>query len=225
MENYQTILAKEAPPALSIIQDFSPEGKEFFINSETQGSTTFTDHWFFVEAIPSWISYLVSFSVGIAILLIVVSGVMIMVHPEIESTKDKAYKTITWSLVGLIIMVLPYSIVAIIDNLPFTGVNPDTDIEINQDKSINNEVIDNLAKGDLRSEIIPQTIQIILQIMGTISLVLFLYAGFLLVMRDGEEEKVTKARNLMMYSLLGVVVALLSYIIVEGVIQLNFEKG
>jgi lysylphosphatidylglycerol synthetase-like protein (DUF2156 family) len=225
VDKYQTILSKEAPPALSEIQGFSPEGKEFFINPDTRGTSTFTDHWFFLEAIPSWISYLVSFSVGIAILLIVVSGVMLMVHPEIESTKEKAYKTITWSLIGLVIIVLPYSIVSLIDNLPFKGINPDTNIEINEYNSIKTNVIDNLAQGDLRSEIIPQIIQIILQIMGTISLVLFLYAGFLLVMRDGEEEKVTKAKNLMMYSLLGVIIALLSYIIVEGVIQLNFEKG
>lgn len=215
-----SLLAAAAPPSLDAIQDFSPSAENIFVNPGTQPTSEVIDHWFFTTAIPEWISYLITFSAGAAILMIVVGGIMLMIHPEQEDMKDKGQQTIVWSIAGLIISVLAYTIVEIINRLPFLSGNPQTDLGIEETAEIQN-----LASGNLRAEIIPQAIQLILQIMGTLALVLFLYAGVLYVIRDGEDEKITKARNLMIWAFAGMTVSLLAYLIVEGVVQLNFERS
>lgn len=216
----QFLLSDITPPSLNSFKDFTPSSETTFVKPDVNATSEVLNHWVFTTALPDWISYLITFSAGIAILMIVIGGVMIMINPEIEDYKTRGYNTIVWSLVGLIISVLAFSIVEIVNMLPFTSENPATDLRINQTDEINN-----LAGGNLRAEIIPQAIQMILQLMGTLALVLFLYAGVLYVTSDGEEDKTTKARNLMTWSFVGITISLLAYLIVEGVVQLNFERG
>jgi len=215
-----SFLSDITPPSLNAFKDFYPSNETTFVKPDAQATSEVLDHWIFTNAIPEWISYLITFSAGIAILMIVAGGVMIMIHPEQEDFKTKGYNTILWALAGLIISVLAFSIVEIVNMLPFTSENPATDLRINQTNEISN-----LAGGNLRTEIIPQSIQIILQLMGTLALLIFLYAGVLYVISDGEEDKTTKARNLMTWSFIGITISLLAYLIVEGVVQLNFERG
>lgn len=214
------LLLAEAPPSLSAVEGFIPASDSTFINPGTTASTDVIKHWFFATALPQWISYLITFAAGAAVLMLVAAGVMIMLYPEQEDMKTKAYKTIIWAIAGIIISVLAYTIVEIVNVIPYLGSNPEIDIQIETDQGIGN-----LAQGDLRSEIIPQTIKLILQLMGTLAFALFLYAGGLLVIRDGDEESTTKARRLIIYSVIGIIVALLAYIIIEAVVQLNFERG
>ena len=215
-----SLLLAEAPPSLNEIEGFNPGSEDAFINPGTSASSELINHWFFSDALPQWISYLITFSAGAAVLMIVVGGVMLMLNPEQEDMKEKGFKTITWAIAGLIISMLAYSIVEIVNQVPFLGSNPTTDLDIDTGNGI-----ENLAQGDLRSEIIPDIIKIILQLMGTLAFLLLLYAGVLMVIRDGEEEKITKARRLIIYAIVGIAISLVAYIVVEGVIQLNFEKG
>jgi cbb3-type cytochrome oxidase subunit 3 len=218
MHNFHLIA--DAIPSLDAITDFDVTSIDEFIKPDASANNkSIFKHWIFTSAIPAWISYAISLSVAIAILLIVVSGIYLMLSPEDEELKTKAIDTIKWSIVGLIIIMLSYTIVEIINNIKFdSGTNPDIAIHIKSQKEL-----DNLAKGDLRSEIIPEIIKTILKLMGTLAFLLFIYAGVIMVLRDGDQEKVTKAKQILKYSVIGAVVALTAYLVVEAVINFDFS--
>ncbi len=217
--NVSDLLA-DAIPDLDSITDFYPSDFEEFVKPDTVAANGgIFEHWFFTDAIPSWMSYGISLSVAIAILLIVVAGIYLMLSPEDEDLKTKAIDTIVWSIAGLIIIVLSYTIVEIVSNLDFSsGTNPNINVDVKSQKEL-----DGLVKGDLRSELIPEFIQTILKLMGTLAFLLFIYAGGMMVLRDGDQEKVTKAKRILIYAIVGVVVSLLAYLIIEAVIQFNFN--
>jgi len=212
-------LAGEAP-SLSDLRGFSPAHESALIKpaqEAVKNNGDILEHSFFTDAVPQLIDYILQFSAGIAVLMIVVGGVMIMLGGEDEEYKSRGITTITWAIAGLIIATLAYVIVEIVNRISVSEGNPEVDVFID-----NGHGIANLAGGNLLTEIIPRIIQIILQITGAIALGLLMYAGALMVMRDADDEKVTKARTLMLYALIGVVVSVLAYVIIEGVLLINF---
>ena len=213
------LLAGEAP-SLSDLRGFSPAHESGLIKpaqEAVKNNGDILEHSFFTDAVPQLIDYILQFSAGIAVLMIVVGGVMIMLGGEDEEYKSRGITTITWAIAGLIIATLAYVIVEIVNRISVSEGNPEVDVFID-----NGHGIANLAGGNLLTEIIPRIIQIILQITGAIALGLLMYAGALMVMRDADDEKVTKARTLMLYALIGVVVSVLAYVIIEGVLLINF---
>jgi len=219
MFNSSYLLA-DAIPTLDGIMDFDPSGVQEFVRPDTVASAGgIFEHWFFTNAIPAWISYGISLSVAVAILLIVVAGIYLMMSPEVDEMKQKAIDTITWSIVGLLTIMLSYTIIEIVSNIQFSsGTNPNINVSVE-----NQTELDKLVTGDLRSELIPEFIQTLLKLMGTFALLLFIYAGAILVLRDGDEEKVTKAKDILIYAIIGAVVSLLAYLIIEAVIQFNLS--
>lgn len=73
-------------------------------------------------------------------------------------------------------------------------------------------------------EIIGQAIKILTAFMGAIMFVLVVYAGFLWMTAQGNSDKIETAKNIMVWSALGVAVMLTSYIIVQFVFT-QIEKG
>jgi len=213
------LLAKISPPSLDSILDFNPSQEDGFLNPSVSASSNLQSHWLFTNAIPDWIQYLLTLAAGVAVLSIVLAGLMLIWHAEEEEYKQKAYQTITYSLFGLIISSLSYSIIEIINKIPTLGTNPSTDINIDTGSGI-----ENLVQGELLTEIIPEIIKIILQLVGTFAFGMILYAGILMITRDSEDGKVKKAKTILIYSLIGTIVSLFAYIAVDAILLLNFER-
>jgi hypothetical protein len=72
------------------------------------------------------------------------------------------------------------------------------------------------AQGTLGSNI-TLLINYFLGILGLVAVAFLIYAGVLMVTAGGAEEQVTKARKLIMYAVIGIVIILLSYTIVTFV--------
>ena len=72
------------------------------------------------------------------------------------------------------------------------------------------------AQGTLGQNI-TTLINYFLGILGLIAVVFLIYAGILMVTAGGAEEQVTKARKIIMYAVVGIVIILLSYTIVTFV--------
>lgn len=72
------------------------------------------------------------------------------------------------------------------------------------------------ATGTLGSNIATM-INYFLGILGLIAVGFLIYAGVLMVTAGGVEEQVTKARKIIMYAVIGIVIILLSYTIVTFV--------
>jgi hypothetical protein len=80
-----------------------------------------------------------------------------------------------------------------------------------------------LPKGQFKTEIIPKAIGIFLGIAGVITTGVLVYAGVMLVISQGNEEEITKFKNILIWSIVGLVFITTSYAIVRGVLQLSFE--
>ncbi len=73
----------------------------------------------------------------------------------------------------------------------------------------------NKAKFSGPVDVISRFINMLLAFIGSISLVLYIFAGFLWMTASGNAEKVTKAKSIMVWTTLGVVVMLASYMLVS----------
>lgn len=88
-----------------------------------------------------------------------------------------------------------------------TGANNDTQVCKNKD----DDTVDNLI-GDV--------INTLLFVIGALSVVMIIVAGIFYVISTGDSGKVAKAKNTLMYSIVGLVVAFLAYAIVNWVLKL-----
>ncbi len=60
----------------------------------------------------------------------------------------------------------------------------------------------------------------LLAIIGIVAVIMILYGAFLYIVAAGDEDKVKKAKNVIIYGLVGVVVAILAFAIVSFVASL-----
>lgn len=72
------------------------------------------------------------------------------------------------------------------------------------------------AKG--LAAIVKDVINVLLFIIGAVSVVMIIYGGFRYVTSAGNSDSVTKAKNTILYAVVGLVVALLAFAIVNFVI-------
>lgn len=84
--------------------------------------------------------------------------------------------------------------------------NPDSLICKDKDKSV--------------TGIVKTAINWLLYITGAIAVVMIIYSGILYVMSGGDANNVTKAKNTLMYSIIGLVVASLAWSIVNFALNL-----
>lgn len=68
------------------------------------------------------------------------------------------------------------------------------------------------VKGDLPSAI-STVIRVVLSLVGTIFLLLTIYAGILWMTAQGEEEKVTKAKGIITTAVIGLIIVMSAYAI------------
>lgn len=69
---------------------------------------------------------------------------------------------------------------------------------------------------DLQSSLISIINQMLL-FLGLLLLFIVIYAGFLIITSDGKEDAITKGRKMIIYALIGVIVIVLSYTIVNWI--------
>lgn len=93
------------------------------------------------------------------------------------------------------------------------------------------EIIDELATStSLPSDkvieigLIPTTIRFLLSIFSVLLTGVAIYAGYLFVANFGDEEDITKAKKLIIWSIVGVSITAISYAIVSGIINLDFTQ-
>lgn len=86
------------------------------------------------------------------------------------------------------------------------------------DKLDNGEV--KLAEGDLEQEIAPRFVRIIVQFSALAGLILMVFAGVRLILARDNEEEVKKAKDTMIYALIGVIVISGSFAIIVGILRI-----
>ena len=66
-------------------------------------------------------------------------------------------------------------------------------------------------------EVISRLIKIMLGLVGTVSLVVFIYAGFLWITAQGKPDMITKGKDAMIWAVVGILVVFTSYAILKYV--------
>jgi len=80
-----------------------------------------------------------------------------------------------------------------------------------------------LPTGNLKKDVVPQAISIALALGGTVSFGVFVYAGVMLIIAQGNEEEITKFKNVLIWSIVGLIFITVSYGLVRGIMQLVFK--
>ncbi len=75
-----------------------------------------------------------------------------------------------------------------------------------------------LSKADPRI-IVGRIIQVGLGLLGVVALVLIVYGGFTIMTAAGNEEKIQKGKNILFYSVIGLLIILASYSITNFVLS------
>ncbi len=79
-----------------------------------------------------------------------------------------------------------------------------------------------LPSANLKTQILPKVIKTFLMLVGSLSLAVFVYAGVMLVIAQGNEEDITQFKNILLWSLVGLAFITASYAIVRGIMGISF---
>ncbi len=85
-----------------------------------------------------------------------------------------------------------------------------------------NKTVGGVPQGDLIEDFIPGVIRILFRFASLAVLISFVVSGVMFVMVFGEEERVTKARHMLYYSLIGFAFVSLAFAIVKAVTDIDF---
>lgn len=83
----------------------------------------------------------------------------------------------------------------------------------------NNTVCDATTKDTSVGTVIKNAINTLLYLLGAAAVIVIVIAGILYVTSGGETAGVTRAKNMLLYAVVGLVIALLAYAIVNFVIS------
>lgn len=73
------------------------------------------------------------------------------------------------------------------------------------------------------TEMVLYWIKVLLTILGTIAFVAFIWAGVLYITAFAREENVEQAKKAMIYAAIGIIIILISYVVVEFLINMGVE--
>ena len=98
--------------------------------------------------------------------------------------------------------------------------------------SIRKEYTNSLAECNVKADttksgglvgMIQTIINVVLSIVGIIAVVVVIFGGFTYMTSAGDPGKITKAKNTIMYGIIGLIIALLAYAIVNFVMENVFS--
>ena len=196
--------------------------------------------------LPDLTRTVITLAGGLAFLFIIVGGIQILTAYGNDEQVTAGKKTITYAIVGLVIAILSYAIVAIISAIQLGSPAPQqssTTFLINTahaqadpveaiiptvqyptesgDKASKIAMVEYLPTGSWQT-ILASAIKIILGIAGSLTVVAFTVGGVMMIMAQGDEEDISKGKKIIYLSLLALIFIAGAYAVVLGLTQLEF---
>lgn len=164
---------------------------------------TFTD--LFV-LIANWVAGIVA---TFAILAVMIGGVQYMASGGNEKKMESARKTVQWAVIGLIIVLLSWSLLVELQEILGVKepVKPATDLPETKIKSV-----------------IVNAINWLVGIVATASVFIVMVSGTLWLTAGGDEERVKSSRRWLVGGVVGLIIALGAWAIVRVVTESLFPK-
>lgn len=80
-----------------------------------------------------------------------------------------------------------------------------------------------LPTAEFKEDVVPQSIKIVLMLAGSVSIAVFIYAGIMLLIAQGNEEELKKFKDILVWSIIGLAFITLSYALIRGIMQIVFK--
>ncbi|MFH0776186.1 MAG: pilin [Patescibacteria group bacterium] len=210
--------------------------------------------WFQNTFLRNLTNQLIGWTAALAVVFLVLGGYQYLTAIGNEEKIKSAHKTIIWSLVGLMLALFAFAIVQIIINIHFqTGalgylektedswvaqksLEPDF-LQASINSSMNQVIpfaqtgwsgdpsIQDLPRGDLKQELVPVVTRMLIYGMAFVAFLVFFFAGVWMIVGWGEEASVKKAKQAIVWAITGLAVAALSYILVKGLLGINWNSS
>lgn len=114
----------------------------------------------------------------------------------------------TLGVVGLVLVASPVEVQALdIWNAAACGSNPDAEVCKTQGSDAN------------MNNIIKTITSTLLFLLGAVAVIMIIFSGFKYVTSSGDQTRIASAKNTLMYSVVGLVVAVAAYAIVDFVLS------
>jgi len=176
---------------------------------------------------------------------ILLSAIQMLTAYGKEDQLNRAKLNLRYSLLGFLITILAYGIVSIVVSIALPTASSDTTstsfipsayaVDVTNDvntllPSIKTVIEDqdsqgrvSLPSGDFLNEIVPAAVTNIMYMVGFLVFIGLMYGGTLMVIGRGNEEEVGKAKSILIYSSIALVLVSLGYAIIYGIatLQLN----
>lgn len=146
----------------------------------------------------------------LTILMVALSGLRMLLSQGEPDQVKKGKQGLKYALGGFIMAILAYAIVAALENVicpATTGGNFNRSPLLN--RCVNDEGFNQFVTGQL----IPN----LFGLLGLLAILMIIISGFRYVMSAGNDEQAKKGKEGLQWSVIGLVLILLSYVIVQAV--------
>jgi glucose uptake protein GlcU len=166
-----------------------------------------------VGDVKTFVAYAMSYAGGliglVAIATLVYAGIRMVTANGNDKTISEAKQTVTYALTGLVLSVLAYAGVAALENL--IGVQTTT----NSRNVVFNPFGSLTLKGFAEN-----LLQNVIKISGVLSLLMIIWYGFRYTTARGDDKQVSSAKTGIIWSLVGLILILFSYVIIKAIANL-----
>jgi len=165
---------------------------------------------FSTEVVLPVMQFVLSFLAAFAILYIIIAAFnIVMARGEGDKVKE-GYRTIINGMIGFALVILSRGVVDTVYGTPFT-INASGEAEVTQ---ISPDLLGGIS-------IIMNISNFILGFFSVIAIVMYIYAGVLIVTAGVKEDNKKKGYTIMKWTTLGILLAMSSYAIVSTLVRLN----
>ncbi|MBI5755083.1 hypothetical protein HZA41_02595 [Candidatus Peregrinibacteria bacterium] len=212
-------------------------------NSADTSAAAATRNYFAGKFIPHVFGFFIAGFGVVSLIFFLIGGVMLLVSYGNDDTIKKATKTMQYAVIGFVIALLAYSIVVIINNLAGTfppSASPPaansgfimetayaqaqpTATDIIGTEPPTGSGVENLLKDpDILGTTGKSIIQLILEMSGLLFFVALIVSAVMMIVSRGNDEDLKKAKNIVIYSVVGMICIAISYAVFFGIAELNF---
>ncbi|MBI2463991.1 hypothetical protein HYV57_03480 [Candidatus Peregrinibacteria bacterium] len=156
------------------------------------------------------------------LIFILIGGIEFLTAYGNDQNIETAKKTVQNAVIGTVIGLLSYSIVLAINNLSSYFNSIENQPPTNPLNPPPSGTFDKVPKGDLFKDTAPGIIRIILEITGYLLFAAIVVAAIMLITARGKEDGLKKGKEILKYSVMGLIIIAIAYAVIYGVASLDF---
>ena len=161
-----------------------------------------------IDVIFTILAWVTSIFGLVAMAFLVWNGLRLIYSRGNEEALAKAKEGTTWAVYGFVFAILSFSIISA--TATFLGSTGENELEN-----------PNVISSPVEVSDLPATMTLIINgflgIAFVLAVVMIVYSGYRMIFSAGNEEQVTKAKTILRWAIIGIIVIVLSYAILNGI--------